>query len=256
MCFYDQYQFTCGDSKFGHFRRRCNRVYSPGRSCGLKRANEVFHVQKKCSLCETIATKRHGQQQEWDRIDIWESKEQVDDKGVQRSIGIINQLQHEILALELQRRQRRITAREDNLENNGSASLGSVAENADLLARSTASIVAKASPLQPLDKLEEEDERHLSPPEASPSAIRRSDDLQPPEWEAHQLSLSSKRSSKDFEVSVTQTSQGNQAEDVTDILDNWFKEHLAHPFPSEDEKEQLCSSTSLSKTQVRMKWPP
>lgn len=178
MCFYDQYQFACGDSKFGHFKRRCHRVNQPGRSCSLKLANEIFQLQKKCSLCNKIAANRHGQQREWDRIDVWQSKEQVNDKAVQHSISIINQLQHEILTLELERRGRRVTAPDDDLEKNGSAGLGPAVESADLVATSIASLFTSSGSSPPLAKSEEGREREdgkSSLSRAPPSAPRASD---------------------------------------------------------------------------------
>lgn len=129
-------------SQIRPFQTSLQCVHPPGKLCDSRIPYEVFHLQSKCSLCHRIATNRLRQQQEWDRIEGLESKEQVDDKGVQRSIGIINQQQHEILVLELERRGRRITAPDGGLENIGSPSLGSAVESEDLITASTAYIVA------------------------------------------------------------------------------------------------------------------
>lgn len=251
MCFYDQYQFACGDFKFGHFRRRCNRVYPPGRSCGSRTAYDVFHLHKKCGLCDKIATHRLSQQQEWDRIDGFESKEQLDDTGVQRSIGIINKLQNEILTLELERRGRRITALDDDLESNGGSELGPRVERADLVVSSTPSIVPERSPSPPLDEPKAENQGRPPLSGASPSVASGRDGLQPAEWKAHRRCHVHDKRSKDIGDSVAKTSQGAFAESGTDMLEHWFKEHLTYPYPSEDEKTQLSSSTGLSVTQVR-----
>jgi hypothetical protein len=45
--------------------------------------------------------------------------------------------------------------------------------------------------------------------------------------------------------------RGNLPRDTTDILKAWFSEHLAHPYPTEDEKQMLCNRTGLAMTQVR-----
>ena len=45
--------------------------------------------------------------------------------------------------------------------------------------------------------------------------------------------------------------RGNLPRDTTDILKAWFSEHLSHPYPTEDEKQMLCSRTGLAMTQVR-----
>lgn len=44
--------------------------------------------------------------------------------------------------------------------------------------------------------------------------------------------------------------RGNLPRDTTDILKAWFGEHLAHPYPTEDEKQMLCNRTGLAMTQV------
>ena len=52
---------------------------------------------------------------------------------------------------------------------------------------------------------------------------------------------------------VGQTSKkrrGNLPKDTTDILKQWFMEHLGHPYPTEDEKQSLCHRTGLQMTQV------
>lgn len=240
MCFYDQYQFECGDFKFGHFRRRCSRVCPRGRSCGLKTAYEVFQLQKKCSLCGKIATNRHGQQQEWDRIECLESKEQADEKGVQRSIDIINQLQQGILKLEMERRGRQITTPGDDLENTGSASLGPTAESTDLVATSTASIVTKSSPSPPSDKPEDKIEGDPSLPRASPSATRASDALQLAEWKACPLSLLRESNSKEncIRRSTLARSQSSSA------IDSWMS---AGP-PKIQLPSNITATTQASRT--------
>jgi hypothetical protein len=37
---------------------------------------------------------------------------------------------------------------------------------------------------------------------------------------------------------------------TTDVLKNWLHRHSDHPYPSEDEKKQLCAATGLSMSQV------
>lgn len=206
MCFYNQYQFACGDLT-RNLRRRCDRVYPQENSCGSEIASEIFHLQNKCSLCSRIATYRRCQQREWDRIKELESKEQVDGEAVQRSIGIINQLQSTILALELKRRDQRITVPEDNAENNESASLGQSAslgpavESADLLTPSKADTVTNFDSLAPLNKLEDGYEEDDFSPTASPSTARAIDARQVAEWKA-------RKGANDNETLLAKTSQG------------------------------------------------
>ena len=45
--------------------------------------------------------------------------------------------------------------------------------------------------------------------------------------------------------------RGNLPKQVTDILRGWFTDHIAHPYPTEDEKVGLMQMTGLSMSQVR-----
>jgi len=44
--------------------------------------------------------------------------------------------------------------------------------------------------------------------------------------------------------------RGNLPKPVTDILKQWFHEHLDHPYPSEDDKQMFIARTGLSISQV------
>jgi hypothetical protein len=44
--------------------------------------------------------------------------------------------------------------------------------------------------------------------------------------------------------------RGNLPKPVTDILRAWFREHLDHPYPSEDDKQKLIARTGLTISQV------
>jgi Homeobox KN domain len=45
--------------------------------------------------------------------------------------------------------------------------------------------------------------------------------------------------------------RGNLPKAVTDILRQWFQDHLAHPYPTEEEKQTLMAQTGLTMSQVR-----
>ena len=44
--------------------------------------------------------------------------------------------------------------------------------------------------------------------------------------------------------------RGNLPKVVTDLLRQWFSEHIAHPYPTEDEKQRLMRDTGLNMSQV------
>ena len=56
--------------------------------------------------------------------------------------------------------------------------------------------------------------------------------------------------SEDMTSQVPKKRRGNLPRDVTDLLKQWFEEHLAHPYPTEEEKQMLCRRTGLAMTQV------
>lgn len=56
--------------------------------------------------------------------------------------------------------------------------------------------------------------------------------------------------SEDMTSQVPKKRRGNLPRDVTDMLKQWFEEHLAHPYPTEEEKQMLCRRTGLAMTQV------
>jgi hypothetical protein len=44
--------------------------------------------------------------------------------------------------------------------------------------------------------------------------------------------------------------RGKLPKHVTDFLKDWLHRHADHPYPSEEEKKQLCHTTGLSMSQV------
>ena len=56
--------------------------------------------------------------------------------------------------------------------------------------------------------------------------------------------------SEDVTSQAVKKRRGNLPREITDLLKQWYEEHLAHPYPTEDEKQMLCSRTGLAMTQV------
>lgn len=48
----------------------------------------------------------------------------------------------------------------------------------------------------------------------------------------------------------TKRRRGNLPKHVTDTLRNWLTNHVAHPYPTEEEKQQLCQITGLNMNQI------
>jgi hypothetical protein len=71
MCFYDQFIFSCGDYKWGHFRHHCNRWYRTGETCGIKLIMLALRVESKCKRCEKLDTTFRRRQAEATKIASW-----------------------------------------------------------------------------------------------------------------------------------------------------------------------------------------
>ncbi|KAF8466693.1 Homeodomain-like protein [Kalaharituber pfeilii] len=44
--------------------------------------------------------------------------------------------------------------------------------------------------------------------------------------------------------------RGNLPKQVTDTLRSWLNSHITHPYPTEEEKQQLCQMTGLTMNQI------
>ena len=53
-----------------------------------------------------------------------------------------------------------------------------------------------------------------------------------------------------MEERPTRKRRGNLPKWATDYLKQWFFEHVAHPYPTEQEKQELCKITGLGMTQL------
>ncbi|KAL9097364.1 MAG: hypothetical protein Q9163_006353 [Psora crenata] len=63
-------------------------------------------------------------------------------------------------------------------------------------------------------------------------------------------SRSSAPSHEPMEERPTRRRRGNLPKWATDYLKQWFFEHVAHPYPTEQEKQELCKITGLGMTQL------
>ena len=57
-------------------------------------------------------------------------------------------------------------------------------------------------------------------------------------------------STPSFLVDRPQKVRGELPKPTTDFLKDWLHRHSDHPYPSENEKKQLCAATGLSMSQV------
>ncbi|TAQ83883.1 hypothetical protein B7494_g7795 [Chlorociboria aeruginascens] len=114
MCFFDQYQYTCGDYKWGHFRAHCTKEYRTGETCGMKLVMATYAAPEggKCKLCIKIETKQNRIRKEEDRIARW-SRENPKGRraSIEASEEIIRNLEQEISDIWHQRQEQATTLR-------------------------------------------------------------------------------------------------------------------------------------------------
>ena len=61
--------------------------------------------------------------------------------------------------------------------------------------------------------------------------------------------------SGDYGDSKHKRRRGNLPKNVTDTLRAWFTDHVAHPYPTEEEKQMLMARTGLTMSQVSLNLP-
>lgn len=106
MCFYEQKLFTCGDSRWGHFREHCSREYRRGETCGMKLVYQTYQLDEKCRLCIKIETKTRRREAELDRVARWSRESNRFKASIEKSRQIITELEKETLEVQQYRRER------------------------------------------------------------------------------------------------------------------------------------------------------
>src|SRR5438046_1027877 len=74
MCYYDQYQMSCGDWKWGNFRQHCSKEHRTGETCGMKLVWKGYELEDKCKFCIKIDSKLGKIRKEQDRIKRWQKE--------------------------------------------------------------------------------------------------------------------------------------------------------------------------------------
>ena len=107
MCFFDQYQFECGDYKWGPFRQHCAKEYRTGETCGMKLVMATYSAPGggKCKLCTKLETKYNRKRKEEDRIRRWE-REGGRKASIEQAKQTIYDLEDEINRLLWERQQK------------------------------------------------------------------------------------------------------------------------------------------------------
>jgi hypothetical protein len=60
MCYYERFDFSCGDHKWGNMKQQCELEYRKGVTCRMApRAldGSIYRLQDKCSYCKAMQPK-------------------------------------------------------------------------------------------------------------------------------------------------------------------------------------------------------
>lgn len=101
MCFYDQYRYSCGDYKWGHFRQHCTHEHRTGETCGMKLILDTVHLLDECKICGKINTKLRKRAFEVGRVERWhrETGGHKRSASMEKSLEAIRCLDEEIFRL-------------------------------------------------------------------------------------------------------------------------------------------------------------
>jgi hypothetical protein len=110
MCFFDQYQFACGDYKWSHFRQHCAKEYRTGETCGMRLVMTTVPVPDNCKLCKKIEIKWGRIQKEQERIKRWKKENGKSRKhSIEASEQNVAELEDQIAQLQWERSQAAIS---------------------------------------------------------------------------------------------------------------------------------------------------
>jgi hypothetical protein len=51
---------------------------------------------------------------------------------------------------------------------------------------------------------------------------------------------------------IRTNSRSNYSTSITKVLNKWFNAHLNNPYPTEDERIEICDKTGLTRKQLRV----
>ncbi|KAH7108760.1 hypothetical protein B0J11DRAFT_199436 [Dendryphion nanum] len=103
MCFFDQYQFICGDWRWAGFREHCNKVERIGHTCGMRLILDTVSIGRKCNLCIRIDIKRRRRKNEMERINRWRRENVGLYASIEKAEEVVWRLNNEIARLSRER---------------------------------------------------------------------------------------------------------------------------------------------------------
>jgi hypothetical protein len=75
MCYYERFDYSCGDHKWGNMKLRCELEYRTGETCGLAQKPLDGFVQKlseQCRYCKAIQPKKRRMEKAASDIKRWQ----------------------------------------------------------------------------------------------------------------------------------------------------------------------------------------
>lgn len=103
MCYYERYDFSCGDHKWGNMKLRCELEYRMGETCGMapKPLDGYIHqLADLCRLCKDMQPKRRRIEKAASDIRRWQQDDPYKWRAnIAKAQEDVAQLQHQIVDL-------------------------------------------------------------------------------------------------------------------------------------------------------------
>jgi hypothetical protein len=111
MCYYERFDFSCGDHKWGNMKLRCELEYRMGETCGMAPKpldGYIYRQQEQCRFCKDMGPKKRRIEKaesdikRWQQDDPWKwraniEKAQNDVALLQRQLVELNNKRTSVL---------------------------------------------------------------------------------------------------------------------------------------------------------------
>lgn len=96
MCYYENFQYSCRDWKWGNFRQHCQKEYRTGETCGMKMIFATYQLPQKCTACEKIEKKKRRREKALSDIARWQRDGGKFRASIEKAQDDVRQLELEI----------------------------------------------------------------------------------------------------------------------------------------------------------------
>jgi hypothetical protein len=103
MCFYERYDFSCGDHKWGNMKQRCELEYRMGETCGHAPKpldGFIYRMQEQCKYCKAMQPKKRRLEKAESDIKRWQEEDAYKWRAnIEKSQEDVRTLERELVEL-------------------------------------------------------------------------------------------------------------------------------------------------------------